>query len=117
GAAEVQRRFAAGLDDRLAATALLRQRERLLTRLYAGDSLAIDLGLDAAVQPRTDRGLFGLNSAVVDLAFDGQLALAMVTERLENLRCTGYELQDPQSGCQPRFSAPRIDNTLQLQVR
>lgn len=117
GAEVVVRRFEQGMDRRLAAEALQRQRERLLGRLYGGDSLAILLGLDPALQPRRSRGLFGLDETAVDLDFDGQLALEMATERMENLRCTGWELQDPQSGCQPRFSAPRIDNTLQLAVR
>ncbi len=117
GGQEVLRWFHEGLADRLAAARLLRQRDRLLGRLYGGDSLAIALDLDPSLQPREQRGLFGLDASAVDLAFDGQLALELATERLENLRCTGWELQDPQSGCQPRFSAPRIDNTLQLQVR
>lgn len=116
GSEEVLVRFRAGLDDELALNALRRQRQRLLARLYRGDSLALALRLDPSLGPRPPRDVLGLASSVVDLTFDGELELEISTDRFQNLRCTAYELQDPLSGCQPKFTAPRIDNRLRLEV-
>src|SRR5690606_9649494 len=107
GADEVVQRFRTGLDRQLGLAALRRNRERLLARLYAGDSLALALQLDPAVGPRQDRDILGLASSVVDLTFEGELELEISSDRFQNLRCTAYELQDPLSGCQPKFTAPR----------
>ena len=114
GADAVLERFRSGLDAALERARLRRQRDRLLARLYRGDSLAIALGLDEAAQPRPDRGLLGLATSNVELNFDGQLELEISTDRFKNLRCTAFQLQDPLSGCQPKFTAPRIDNQLDL---
>jgi hypothetical protein len=116
GAAAVVERFRAGLDDQLAVAALGRQRQRLLARLYRGDSLALALQLDPSLGPRPPRDVFGLASSNVELNLDGQLELEISTDRFKNLRCTAFQLQDPLSGCQPKFTAPRIDNRLDIQV-
>ena len=116
GADAVREQFRAGLDDQLALAALRRQRQRLLARLYRGDSMAIALSLGDSLGPKPPRDVLGLASSVVDLNFDGQLELEISTDRFKNLRCTAYQLQDPLSGCQPKFTAPRIDNRLDLQV-
>ncbi len=116
GADAVVQRFRDGLVQQLALAALRRNRERLLARLYAGDSLALALRLDPAGGPRQGRDFLGLASSAVDLNLEGELELEISSDRFQNLRCTAYELQDPLSGCQPKFTAPRIDNRLKLEV-
>lgn len=116
GADELRQRLVRGLDRELELAALRRTRDRLLARLYGGDSLALALGLAEEQLPPVERGLFGLATSAVDLTIDGELALEISTDRFENLRCTPFQLQDPLSGCRPKFSAPRIDNNLKLQV-
>ncbi len=116
GAIEIRHRFDTGLAELLVRQAALRRRQRLLATIYGGDSLAIDVGLPAEYQPAPNRGLLGSATSQVDLAIDGQLGLEISSERFQNLRCTAYQLQDPTSGCRPKFTAPRIDNTLILQA-
>lgn len=116
GADAVLQRFRDGLDDQLALAALRRQRLRLLARLYRGDSLALALQLDPTLGPRPPRDVLGLASSQIELNFDGELELEISTDRFENLRCTAFQLADPLSGCQPKFTAPRIDNRLELRV-
>lgn len=117
GAREVVLRLTEGIDRDLDRARLQRQRDRLLARLYAGDSMAIALALDPEYLPAAPRGLFGLDETAVDIQIDGELILEVSTDRFTNLRCTPFQLQDPLSGCRPKFSAPRIDNNLDLQVR
>lgn len=114
GAEEVVRRFQAGLDTLLDRRAALRRRQRLLARLYGGDALAEAVGLAPELRPAVERGVFGLATSQVDLLIDGQLGLEISSERFQNLKCTSFQLQDPLSGCRPKFTAPRIDNTLIL---
>lgn len=117
GADELRLRLTEGIDRDLDRARLVRQRDRLLARLYGGDSLAIALALDPALHPQPDRGLLGLAESAVDLQIDGELQLEVSSDRFTNLRCTPFQLQDPLSGCRPKFSAPRIDNNLDVQVR
>lgn len=114
GAAEVRQRFDSGLAVLLARQAAVRRRQRLLATIYGGDSLAIPLGLPDQYLPVADKSFLNFAESQVDLVVDGQLGLEISTERFQNLRCTAYELQDPLSGCRPKFTAPRIDNTLIL---
>jgi hypothetical protein len=110
--------FDRGIEVGAAAAARARWRDRRLTALYARDDSMVRLLLpDQWTEPAPRTGLFGLGVDKVDLLIDGQLSLEISTERLENLRCTAYDLQDATSGCRPRFRAPRIDNLLNLQAR
>jgi hypothetical protein len=61
-----------------------------------------------------DRGLFGLSRNTADVTFDGLLDFALTTTRQRNLACSPAELQNVASGCFGGFSAPKIDNTVQL---
>lgn len=89
-----------------------RLRQQLLVTLYRRDTYAADLiGAEQVERPRS---LFGLDTDLVDISLDGNVRLELSTERLQNLRCTPLQLQDPLSGCQPRFRAPRIDNQVML---
>ncbi len=111
------RDFDRGLGDQLAQAAALRRRQRLLARLYGGDSLAAALDLPEAYRVPEERGFLGLARSQVQLDFDGQVGLEITSERFQNLRCTAYQLQDPTSGCRPKFTAPKIENTVILQAR
>ncbi|MDZ4258005.1 MAG: hypothetical protein U0994_05110 [Gemmatimonadales bacterium] len=115
---EREARFDSSVAARITAAAATNRRTRLLTRIYRRSVLE-ELGLaatdDRALPPR--EGLFGLESDVVDMTLDGTIRLEMSTERFANLRCTSAQLQDPTSGCQPRFRSPRIDNVIQLTAR
>lgn len=118
GQAEVLRQLEAGLPEELDRARTARQSTRLLQRLYGADTAVSRMvGVEPLVRPQVDRGLFGLATSAVDLVIDGELELEISTDRFQNLRCTPFQLQDPTSGCRPRFTAPRIDNQLQLQVR
>ena len=91
--------------------------QRLLRALYRGRGFGATLAGGEQVKvgaPR--RGLFGLNTRVADLQFDGALQLTIGTDRFENLRCTPAQLQDPNSGCRPKFKPPRIENQLQFRA-
>jgi len=63
-----------------------------------------------------DRGLLGLGRNYADLSLDGTAGLYLRSDRLKNHRCTPYQLQDPTSGCQGKFTAPRLDSEFQLQA-
>lgn len=65
---------------------------------------------------RERRGLFGLNRNVADITFDGALQLTIGTDRFKNLRCTASQLQDPNSGCRPKFKSPKLENELQFKA-
>ena len=91
-------------------------RRRLLRALYRGRGFGTILGGDELPAAEQRRGLFGLNTNVADLQFDGALRLTIGTDRFQNLRCTPAQLQDPNSGCRPRFKAPRIENQLQFRA-
>lgn len=95
---------------------------------------AVRTSLDSARRTRTDDallralygasgrpganppGLLGRGREFVDLAIDGRVGIELRSDRLKNERCTPYQLQDPASGCQGRFTAPRIDNDFVLQA-
>jgi hypothetical protein len=101
--------FRASFDSlvgvRAAALATMRATDRRLRALGA---------LDSATLREEDRGLFGLNRQVADLTFDGQLRVELGTSRQRNLACTPLLLQDPLSGCRGGFTAPRVENILNL---
>ena len=61
-------------------------------------------------------GLLALGRRYTDLALEGIAGMELRTDRLKNLRCTPYELQDPTSGCQGRFTAPRLDSEFQIRA-
>jgi motility/secretion related protein SprA len=63
-----------------------------------------------------ERGLIGLGRRYTDLSLDGRAGLEMRTDRLKNHRCNAYQLQDPASGCQGKFTAPRLDSEFQIQA-
>jgi hypothetical protein len=73
--------------------------------------------LDSATLRQEDRGLFGLSRQVAEFEMNGNLRLEIATARQRNLACTPLLLQDPLSGCRGGFTAPRIDNILNLQAR
>lgn len=115
---EREAQFDSSLAVRITAAAATNRRTRLLTRIYRRSVLE-ELGLagrDERALPVRE-GLFGLESDVVDMTLDGNIRLEMTSERFANLRCTSAQLQDPASGCQPSFKAPRIDNAILLQAR
>lgn len=56
----------------------------------------------------------GLGREFVDLAIEGSMVVEARTDRTKNHRCAPYQLQDLNSGCQGRFTAPRVDNELVL---
>lgn len=109
--ADFRRRLAERIDSLERATI----REQLLTRLYQGDTLAVLLGLPRSAAPQ-HREVFGLGTDLVNLAIDGQISLQVGSSRFKNLRCTASELQNPVSGCRPKFTAPRIDNQVLLNL-
>ncbi len=59
-------------------------------------------------------GLLGLNPKYANLALDGQASLEIRTDRTRNERCTPAALLQPSSGCRGSFSAPRLQNQLNL---
>lgn len=114
-AAAFGRRFDAALADTVRRIQADARRERLLARLYQGDSLASALGLPAQYL-RRDREVFGITTDLVRVDLDGNVALQLTSERYANLRCNSFELQNPVSGCRPKFTAPRIENRVDLQL-
>jgi hypothetical protein len=58
----------------------------------------------------------GLGREFVDLSIEGSLVVETRTDRTKNHRCAPWQLQDLNSGCQGRFTAPRVDNELVLQA-
>jgi hypothetical protein len=60
--------------------------------------------------------VLGLGKQYVDLAIDGNAGFELRTDRFRNERCTPYQLQDPASGCQGGFKAPRIDSDFQIRA-
>ncbi|HEU4569981.1 MAG TPA: hypothetical protein VFS07_05360 [Gemmatimonadales bacterium] len=62
------------------------------------------------------RGVLGLGRQYADLSIDGSAQVEMRTDRLKNERCLPYQLQDPASGCQGRFTPPRIDNLFAIRA-
>lgn len=72
----------------------------LLRALYGG----------AGAREEEGNGLLALGRRYTDLALDGSAGLELRTDRLKNHRCTPYQLQDPASGCQGHFTAPRLDS-------
>jgi hypothetical protein len=63
-----------------------------------------------------EAGLLGLGRNYVDLSLDGSAGLYLRSDRLKNHRCTPSQLQDPNSGCQGRITAPRLDSEFQIQA-
>ncbi|MEO5800509.1 MAG: hypothetical protein ABIS00_13810 [Gemmatimonadales bacterium] len=117
GSRSVQQGVAA--FDSVTSTLVRTQREaaahqRLLTTLYRGRGFGKLMGTPTSTDDLTRRGLFGLNTKVADILFDGSLQLTIGTDRFQNLRCTPVELQDPNSGCRPKFKPPHIENQLQF---
>ncbi len=110
-----QRQFSSGLDSLTRSGHRAMARQRLLSRLYAGDSLAQVLGLPQEYVPER-REIFGISTDIVDVQIDGSVSLQMTSERFANLRCNSYELQNPTSGCRPKFTAPRIENQVVLRL-
>ncbi len=110
-------RFDTATTAAVEAQRLAAAHQRLLMALYRGRGFGAspraDGGIAAEAAPR---GLFGLNRNVADLQFDGALQLTIGTDRFKNLRCTPSQLQDPNSGCRPKFKPPRIDNQLRFQA-
>ncbi len=86
--------------------------QRLMVAIYRERRAAELLGLEPPPEER--RGMFGLSARSVDLTFDGQLRFEMSSERVANLRCTPALIQDPLSGCRPKFRAPRVENQIEL---
>ncbi len=110
--------FNARLDSTLDAQEAASAHQRLLMGLYRGRGFGAQLaGEDASRRDAEHRGLFGLNTNVADVRFDGELQLTIGTDRFQNLRCTPAQLQDPNSGCRPHFKPPRIENQLQFQAQ
>lgn len=91
------------------------QRDRVLGRLYRGDSIATLLALPEQFQ-RKEREVFGITTNLVRVEMDGNISLQLTSERYANLRCNSFELQNPISGCRPKFTAPRIDNRVDLRL-
>lgn len=59
------------------------------------------------------QGAFGLSEKYVDLSIDGNATLDIRTERIRNLRCTGAQLLDPNSGCRGSgIKPPHLDNNI-----
>ncbi len=114
-AVEAGERFAARVERQAARQVVTERSDLLLRRLYRGTEIGDLMGMVDPAAP--ERRVFGLDPSKVDIQFDGEMRLNISTERFENLRCTSYQLQDPNSGCRPRFSAPRIENNLRLNVR
>ncbi|MEO8479558.1 MAG: hypothetical protein ABI542_07990 [Gemmatimonadota bacterium] len=114
-AAAFGRRFDAALADTVRRIQADARRERLLGRLYQGDSLARALRLPGEYL-RRDREVFGITSGLVRVDMDGTVSLQLTSERYANLRCNSFELQNPVSGCRPKFTAPRIENRVDLQL-
>lgn len=103
-------RVAASFDSAVAARAVdldaEARRQRVFRRLssFAPDTMQSD----------ARRGLFGLSTNTADVAFDGTLEFNVSTSRQRNLACTPALVQTPGSGCTGGFTAPRIDNLVQL---
>ncbi|MGH7582266.1 MAG: hypothetical protein ACREL5_03460 [Gemmatimonadales bacterium] len=76
-----------------------------LDRLIYGRGFASDTG--------TGR-LFGLSANAATVSFDGFWEAQISTQRQRNLSCTPVLVQTPGSGCSGGFTAPRIDNNVQL---
>jgi hypothetical protein len=109
--------FDTAAQARVRIARLGRQHDRLLDRLYRRADFADVIWPADEQVARPRRNVFGLESDLVDMTLDGNIRLEMSTERFANLRCTSVQLQDPLSGCQPRFGAPRVDNVILLQAR
>lgn len=108
--------FDAGLRGRVDAQRADAARGRLMASLYRSRGLgAAALAADSAGLPAR-RGLFGLSTNVADVKFDGEVNLTLGTDRFQNRRCTPALLQDPGSGCRPKWKAPRLDNQIRLRT-
>ena len=103
---QVASRFDSAVAARVADLEAEGRRRRALRRLL---SFAVDTTRDQA-----DRGLFGLSKNTADVVFDGTLEFHVSTTRQHNLACTPALVQTPGSGCTGGFTAPRIDNLVQL---
>ena len=58
-------------------------------------------------------GAFGLSPKYADLSIDGNATLEIRTDRTKNLRCTGAQLLDPNSGCRGSgIKPPHLDNNI-----
>ena len=90
----VQARFRAGLDDELAAHAARRQRQRLLARLYRGDSLALALRLDPSLGPRAPRDVLGLDRKLRLKVTDSIARTIKSTRPDVAVLCTSSSLKD-----------------------
>jgi hypothetical protein len=82
------------------------RRVRALRRLY---SFALDTSRD-----QSNRGLFGLSKNTADIVFDGTLEFHISSTRQHNEACTPALVETPGSGCTGGFTAPSIDNLVQL---
>lgn len=94
---------ARGWQERVVATIDSARRAR-------GDGMLLRALYGQAGASESGQGLIGLGRRYADLAIDGSAGLELRTDRFKNERCTPYQLQDPASGCQGRFTAPRLDS-------
>ncbi len=62
------------------------------------------------------RGLLGLPVKYADIAFEGQAAVELRTERFRNERCDAVQLLDPNSGCEGTWKAPRLETEFNLRA-
>ncbi|HVX87518.1 MAG TPA: hypothetical protein VG940_01220, partial [Gemmatimonadales bacterium] len=99
-AAEVAAEWGQGVERSLDAGREARADAALLRALYGRPGETGEEG----------NGLLALGRRYTDLALDGSAGIELRTDRLKNHRCTPYQLQDPASGCQGRFTAPRLDS-------
>jgi hypothetical protein len=107
-----QRWFGARFDSAVAravdSARLRRDFERRQAVIYG---MPLVTGPDQGIPER--RGAFGLSEKYVDLSIDGNATLDLRTERIRNLRCTGAQLLDPNSGCRGSgIKPPHLDNNI-----
>jgi hypothetical protein len=104
--ARIAAAFDSGVTRTLAGIAADSARRRTLHQAYsfARDTMTSD----------SRRGLFGLSPNTADISFDGSLRFQLSTSRQRNLACTPALVLNPSSGCSGGFTAPRIDNVVQL---
>ena len=101
-------RFDSAVAHAVDSARLQRDAARTQALIY-GQPLVAPLGEPVAER----RGAFGLSRKYADLSIDGNATLEIRTDRIKNLRCTGAQLLDPNSGCRGSgIKAPNIDNTM-----
>ncbi|MGH7593841.1 MAG: hypothetical protein ACRELE_08345, partial [Gemmatimonadales bacterium] len=106
GGGAVGARFDSAVAARIADLTADARRLRVLGRLH---SYALD-----SLRDESRGSLFGLSKNTADVAFDGTLEFHVSTTRQHNLACTPALVLSSGSGCTGGFTAPRIDNVVQL---